>query len=167
MKALLLCGYRALDPHETALGLECDPSGLTLIDRRIDELQSLNMKVVTVLGGETADEQLRHSRRIADTEMVFSMGRNLLSNVREGLFALSGEACFILPVEIPPPPSATWKMLLNAYAQLGFHTEECCLQTANCHFPLLLTRQGCQKLQDTTDLSSLVDARLKYLHLAP
>lgn len=167
MKALLLCGYRTLDPSENALGLERDAEGRTLIDRRIQQLQSYGLTVVTVLAGDSADEQLRHSRMIAQTEMAFANGRNILANVKEGLALLKEEACFALPVEVEPPPQEVWKFLLNEYGKLGFATEQCCLQTSMCHFPLLLTHSGCQTLQNTEDLSSLVDARLKYVHLAP
>ena len=166
MKVLLLCGYRSLDPLEKAVGLERDGEGRTLIDGRILQLKAMGLSVITVLSGETADEQLRHSPLIAQTDMAFANGRNLLANIQEGLTLLKEEACFALPVEVPPPPQEVWKFLLNEYGKLGFATEECGLQTAMCHFPLLLTHHGCQRLQNTEGLTSLVDARLKYVHLS-
>lgn len=172
MRVLLLCGYRTTDEMEPGLGLERDEDGTTLIDRRIVQLHELGMKVVCVVAGNVADEQLRQSLCMRDTDLVFdnSPSTSLLTNTREGAASIN-EACFVLPVEIPIAPPEHWQFLINEYAKAGFNTPDAVLQVqgmpTDFGFPLLFTRQGCQKIQDTDGLSSLVDARLKYLHLAP
>ena len=177
MRVLLLCSYRALDPGEVALGLDATEDGKTLLDTQIEALLALNMEVTCVLAGAQADEQLRRCRRLTEVDMVFDTATptNLLSNAREGAQSAPHEACFILPVEVPVPPREVWDFLHSEYAKVGFGAQESVLQTvvpgqgAPWHFgfPLLFTRQGCEQLQNTDDLAGLVDARLKYLHLAP
>jgi hypothetical protein len=174
MKTLLLCGYRNSEQDEDILGLERDADGVTLIDRRIGQLRALDHQVVCVLAGSHADEQLRQSRLIEDCELVFDTNEpcNLISNTRSGAFVCDGEACFIWPIEIPPPPIAVWNFLRNEYGKVGFATSHAFLQTvspqgAPCHFgfPLLMTREGGKVLRKLSDLRSLVDTRLKTLHL--
>ncbi len=177
MRVLLLCGYRALDEGEIALGLARGGDGKTLLDSQIEALLALGMEVTCVLSGANADEQLRQCRRLAEVDMVFDTAAptTLLSNAREGALSAPHEACFILPVEVPVPARPVWDFLRNEYAKVGFNTEESVLQAfvqaqgAPWHFgfPLLFTYQGCQCLQNTEDLNGLVDTRLKYLHLAP
>jgi hypothetical protein len=175
MRTLLLCGYRTRDENEVALGVGRDDNGETLIDRRIVQLRALGLDVVCVLAGANADEQLRYCRTIQDTELVFDTNEpmSLLSNTRAGSFAVPGDACFAIPVEVVPPPAETWGFLLNEYGKLGFGTKHGILQAvdpiqgAPWHFgfPLLITREGTKILTKTPDLRSLVDTRLKYLQL--
>ena len=177
MRVLLLCSYRALDDGEVALGLERDENGKTLIDAQIEKLLAMDMQVTCVLAGVSADEQLRQCPRLAETDMVFDTANplNLLSNAREGAASAPHEACFVLPVEVPAPAKEVWDFLRTAYSQVGYQTETSVLQAvvpsqgAPWHFgfPLLFTFQGTRNLQDNDDLCGLVDARLKYLQLAP
>jgi molybdopterin-guanine dinucleotide biosynthesis protein A len=173
MKILLLCGYRSTDASEVPLGLQRDEKRVTLLDRQISILMLFGYEVITVLSGAAADEQLRQSRRLPQTEMVFdqSVRPSLLSNAREGALSARHEACFVLPVEIPVPPAEIWNSLRNEYARIGFQTEKSVIQVGGAAhhygFPLLFTRQGAECLQITEDLNGLSDARLSYLHLAP
>jgi hypothetical protein len=180
MRTLLLCGYRKLDEAETALGLARGVSGKTILEEQIEGLLALGMEVTCVLAGTAADEQLRQCRRLADVDMVFDdspNGTSLVSNAREGALSVPHEACFVLPVEVPVPPREVWDFLRGEYAKVGFGTEDSVLQAVipvpaqgapwQFGFPLLFTRQGAEQLQKTPDLKGLVDARLKYLHLAP
>jgi hypothetical protein len=178
MRTLLLCGYRPLDPGEIALGLQIGASGKTFLEEQINALLALNMEVTCVLAGASADEQLRTCRKLADVDMVFDdcpSGTTLLTNAREGALSVPHEAYFVLPVEISVPPREVWDFLRGQYAKIGFGTQESVLQAVDFGqgapwqfgFPLLFTRQGSEVLQNSQDLSGLVDARLKYLHLAP
>jgi hypothetical protein len=99
----------------------------------------------------------------------------LISNTRSGVFAAPGEACFVLPVEVPVPPHEVWTFLYNEYGKAGFGARLALLQAVQAlnqeapwhfGFPLLLTRFGGQLLRETPDLRSLLDTRLNYLHLA-
>src|SRR6185312_11324727 len=96
----------------------------------------------------------------------------LMSNLRSGARLTDGEAAYVLPVEIPPPPKALWTFLWNEYAKLGFQTPHGLLQAvtalgAPCHlgFPVLLTREGMDLLRRGSELDSLVDARWNSLHV--
>jgi hypothetical protein len=176
MKTLLLCGYRAHDNHELALGVS--QSGESLIDQRIQELLQMGHDLICVVGGAEADKQLRHCRNIQLTELVYDTNEpgTLLSNTRSGVFAAPGEACFVLPLEIPPPPPEVWTFLRNEYGKAGFASPHAMLQATLTNgepvtshhfgFPLLLTRFGGQLLRETPDLRGLLDDRLKYLRLA-
>jgi hypothetical protein len=175
MKTLLLCGYRNRTEDEIALGVGLNEALDTLIDQRIMELRDMGFSVVSVIAGAHSDDQLRRCRTIQDTELVFddSPAVNLLSNTRAGLKAAPLEACFVLPVEIPPPPVETWKFLLNEYAKIGFGTKHGVLQVvepilgALWHhgFPLLITREGNKVLENTPELQSVVDTRLNFLQV--
>lgn len=175
MRTLLLCGYRTSDHNEDLLGTERDAAGVTLLDRRIEQLQALGHDVIIVLAGASADEQLVHCRRIETVEMAFdnsANGGSLLSNTYAGAELFDNESCFVIPLEVVPPPAAHWRFLYNELAKIGFATPVAALQAvspqgAPCHygFPLLLTRSGNSLLKETADLKSLVDARLKYLHV--
>jgi len=179
MKVILLCGYRETDWRELPLGLKRDEKGVTLLDRQISVLMLYGYEVITVLAGPAADEQLRESRRLAQTDMVFDQSKKptLLSNAREGALSAPHECCFILPVEVPAPPAEVWNRLRTEYARIGFQSEQAVIQLGGAPlqqslaphygFPLLFTRQGSDCLQNTEDLNGLSDARLKYLHLAP
>jgi len=169
MKTLLLCAYRPLETYP--LGLERDSAGATLIDRRIYQLRELEHDIICVVGGASADRQLRECHAIADTELAFdeSVQPGLLSNSREGLKLLREEACFILPVEIAPPPPQVWKSLSEELARTGLGTKHAFLRAsadpAPWHFPLLVTTYGAKRLLETADLTSLADARLNALEI--
>jgi len=175
MKALLLCGYRASEDGEPTLGLERDSDGVTLIDRKIVQLRNQGLKVVCVLAGKTADEQLRQSRRIESCELVFDTSEphcGLLSNVRSATFSLENEACLILPVEIPSPERTIWNFLKETLMQNRYAREASFVQITDPEgapwhfgFPLLLTRNGANLIRETSSLTSLIDPRLQYLHL--
>src|SRR2546423_43997 len=126
MKVLLLCGYRPTDSLEPVLGLARDENGATLIDQRIVALRELGLEIVTVLGGRTADEQLRQSRCIQYTDLAFdtSESPSLLNNTLAGHAVMTGtsEAYFVMPVEVPLPPQELWHFLINAYAKAGYNT---------------------------------------------
>jgi len=168
MTVLLLCGYRNCDPHEPALGAD-------VLDQRILELRRLGLSVICVLAGQHADEQLRLCRRIADTELVFDTHEepNLATNLKAGLAATDGAGCFVLPLEVPCPPKAAWETLRESWRQNGFHTSTSIYQLADSQgapshlgFPLLVTRSGNKTIQEMQGFRSLVDTRLKYLHLS-
>lgn len=176
MKVILLCGYRTEDSSEEALGLERDEDGVTLIDRRIQQLGALGLEIICVLSGNSADRQLRHCTRIANVELAYDDDAEtcLASNLRAGLAAVEDDGCFVLPIEIPCPPSETWENLKELWRKVRFENEYAALQLAESEgalcqygFPLLITQQGNQVLRDTPQIRSLVDARLKYLRLAP
>ncbi len=174
---MLLCGYRNTDPNEETLGLNLDSNGMTLIDYRISQLEARGHDIVCVLSGNSADEQLRCCPKIANTELVFDTNEDaysLISNTRAGAFATEREAIFVLPLEVTPPAQSAWKFLLYELARIGYATPYSLLQAvtaqgAPCHFgfPLLLTREGSSLLRENADMTSLVDKRLKYLHLEP
>jgi hypothetical protein len=163
MKALLLCGYRTLEENEPLLG-----DGQ--MDRKISELRALGANEITiVLSGLRSDDYLRQSRKIHDCELVFDTHEQpgLLTNIRSGITGLD-QACFILPIEIPSPDVAVWKMLLDEGRKA---THSHLVQAIDAlgapwqsGFPLYLTLNGVQFLKQTGDLTGLVDARLKYLH---
>lgn len=176
MKVILLCGYRTNDNSEEALGLDRDEDGVTLIDRRIQQLCGLGLEVICVLSGHSAEKQLRHCTRIANVELAYDDESEncLASNIRAGLGAVEDDGCFVLPVEIPIPPAKVWQDLKEEWRKVRFDTDYAVLQPseregAPCQFgfPLLITRSGNQVLRDTPQIRSLVDARLKYLRLAP
>lgn len=166
---LLLCGYRECDPGERALGID-------VIDDRIKTLRWLGFKVICVLAGLQADEQLATCRMIADCEIAFDTNEvpNLATNVKAGLAATDGEGCFILPAELPMAEKAHWHNLREEWRRIGFHTEYSALQLADssgalCQygFPLIITRKGNKLISDLTGFTSLNDTRLKYLHVHP
>lgn len=170
MKTLLLCAYRDLDANERPLGLETDAEGLTLIERRIDHLHRYGLEVVCVLAGAEADEQLRRCPRIANTELTFDDGtsRSLMSNIRAGLPACEGEPCLILPLEVPLPPAADVRRLIQEWGRAGMGDQVSLVKleagASSPHgFPLLVTRFGAKQLASLPDLQTLVDTRLKYL----
>ncbi len=175
MKTLLLCGYRPPDENELALGVgvKRGPGGLSLLDQRIVQLTELGHELICVVNGASSDIQLRHSEKLPTTELVFDTNEpgTLISNTRSGVFAAPGEAFFVLPLEVPPPAPAAWAFLQNEYGKVGFGASHAMLQTPSGQgthygFPLLLTRFGAKQLRDTPELRSLIDLRLKYLHLA-
>ena len=173
MKTIVLCSYRSSDHNEDALGLERDANGVSLLDRRIFQLRALGLSPVCVLAGNRADDQLRGARLLASADLVFDTNDpcSLISNTRAGAFTCDGEAAFVLPLEVPPPPLEIWNFLRNEYGKVGFATPYAFLQAvsqgAPCHFgfPLLLTRQGGRALRETSDLKSLLDSRLLTLQL--
>lgn len=176
MKTILLCGYRIHESPELAIGLERDADGLTTIDRRIQELTQLGLEVICVVAGRSADEQLRHCSRIANVELVYDDDAQacLATNLRAGLEAVEDDGCFVIPVELPCPPEELWSFLKEEWRKIRFHTDYCVLQATqpegapwHLGFPLLITRKGNTELRDNPDIRSLVDARLKYLHLSP
>jgi hypothetical protein len=165
MTALLLCGYRACDPGESALGLD-------LIDERIKTLRGFGYKVICVLAGGQADEQLLRCRRIAECELAFDTNDepNLATNLKAGLAATDGEGCFVFPVEVPVPEKSHWHDLREEWRRIGFHTENSAVQLADregapCHygFPLIVTRKGNALIREIEDFKTLSDTRLKYL----
>lgn len=174
MKTLLLCAYRDRDASESPLGLEADEHGRTLIERRIDHLQRYALEVVCVLAGADADEQLRRCPRIANTELAFDDspgGLTLMSNIRAGLSACEGEPCLVLPVEVPLPPARDVRHLIEEWGRAGMGDQISLVRpeagASSPHgFPLLVTRFGAKQLSSLPDLKTLVDTRLKYLHVA-
>ncbi len=173
MRVILLCGYRPGD-NEIALGLERNASGVTLIDRRIIELSSRGFEVVCVLAGNRADEILRESRQLPEVEIVYDTNAdaaNLATNLKAGLAATEGEGCFAIPVEIPCPPSEIWEFIRQAWRRQGFHTDTSVFQIAqgaprHYGFPLLISRKGNGLIRKLSAFTYLLDARLKYQHLA-
>lgn len=167
--ALLLCGYRTTDPGERALGID-------LIDDRIKTLRWLGFKVICVLAGQQADEQLASCRMIADCELAFDTNDvpNLATNLKAGLAATDGEGCFVLPVEVPMAEKTHWQNLREEWRRIGFHTENSALQLADAEgalcqygFPLLITRKGNALIREIEGFTSLNDTRLKYLLVRP
>lgn len=176
MKTLLLAGYRTHDEGEIALGLQRDENNVTLIDRRIGELRALGYGVVIVLAGQNADEQLRLCPRIAEAELVYDTNdheANLATNMKAGLLACPGEACFVLPVEVAAPEWKYWAFIRGSWRTHIFHEPAAALQVSlkgappqlQYGFPLLVTRHGNRQIARADGLVSLHDARLKYLHL--
>jgi hypothetical protein len=176
MKTLLLCGYRSSDLHdEDPIGLQRAPDGLTLIDRRVHQLTELGLDVLCVLAGRTADHQLRECPSIAATELVFDTNESdvsLTTNLKAGLTAAVGEPCFALPVEVPCPPKPVWDFLVNGWGRDGMQggislVQAMTPQGAPWHYglPVLITRFGNKELRTLPGLNSLLDTRLKYLHL--
>jgi|GEM_PF-1332386 len=173
MTILLLCGYRDREDGEKALFF-------SHIDNRIRELRHLGLDVICVLGGATADEQLRHCRRIADCDLVFDTNDqpNLASNLKAGLAGTDGSGCFALPVEVPCPPREAFEILREVWRTRGFLTETNIYQlvsregaplqeTIPLHygFPLLITRSGNSSIKEMQGFHSLLDTRLKYAQL--
>jgi len=174
MKTLLLCAYRNRDENERPLGLETGEDGLTLIERRIDHLHRYGLEVVCVLAGADADEQLRRCPRIANTELAFDDGPelSLMSNIRAGLPVCEGEPCLVLPLEIPVPPARDVKRIVEEWGRAGMGDQISLVKmeagASSPHgFPLLVTRFGAKQLAGLPDLKTLVDTRLKYLHVSP
>lgn len=166
MKTLLLCGYRPVEENERGVA--------ETIDRRIEQLKAFSSEVICVLAGPYADDLLRACPRISNVELVFDTheNANLTTNLRAGLAAIEGEACFVLPWEINPGRAETWGHLKTEFAKVGFATTHSILQAVDNQgapfhygFPLLVTRSGNDLLQELTDLRSLTDARLSYLQL--
>lgn len=167
MKVLLLCGYRVSESSEPTLGVD-------LIDKRILQLRRLGLEVICVLAGQSADDQLRICRRIADCELAFDTSDvpNVASNVKAGLAAVDGVGCVVLPVEVPVPDESFWHQLREKWRTIGFHTPHSILQMvdsqgAPCHhgFPLLITRKGNALIRELPEFKSLLDTRLNYLHV--
>jgi molybdopterin-guanine dinucleotide biosynthesis protein A len=173
MRTLLLCGYRY--DTETALGLERDASGETLIDRRIRQLQDIGIEPVAVLSGPLADEQLRECTRLAGIEIAFDTNETattLSTNLKAGLTAAVGEACFVLPVEIPCPEPEAWECLKKNLRRLPLESQISLVQALTPQgalysfgFPLAVTRFGNAEIRRLSELKTLLDTRLKYLHI--
>ena len=172
MRVILLCGYRT--GEDVALGLERNSSGVTLIDRRIIELTSRGFEVICVLSRNSADEILRESRQLPEVEIVYDThgdDANLATNLKSGLAATDGEGCFAIPLEIPVPPPELWAFIREAWRRQGFHTDTSVFQIAqgaprHYGFPLLISRKGNALIRSLKGFENLVDARLKYQHLA-
>ncbi len=167
MTVLLLCGYRKSEPSEITLGVD-------LIDKRILQLRGLGLNVICVLAGQSADDQLRYCKRIADCELAFDTNDvpTLATNVKAGLAATGGEGCFILPVEVPCPASCHWNDLREDWRRIGFHTDNSVLQMVDAGgapshygFPLIITRKGNALIKELPEFKSLTDMRLKYLQV--
>lgn len=173
MKVILLAGYRPSDEDAPALGMQTDNDGVTLLDRRIAELRAHGFPVVCVIAGTRADEILRGSTMLAEAELVYDTNNNeatLASNLKAGLAACPGEAVLALPVEIATPPWRVWTYLRQSWRTHLYHEPVAALQIvegAPSHhgFPLLVTRAGNAQIVKATELRSLADTRLKYLHL--
>lgn len=171
MKTLLLAGYRALDPNEPALGLKTTDDGTLFLDQQIAALFALGADVITVVSGPQADEQVRLSQLMAETELVFDTNNELLSlasNLKAGLTAAPGDACFVLPIEVPVPSANLWNQVKESWRQGGplapVHVITPTLTGAP--FPLLVTPRGNRLIRDLTGFKSLLDTRLSYLHQA-
>ncbi len=171
MKVLLLAGYRTSDNSEEPLGIERDTGGQRLLDARIHQLSQLGLEVITVLSGQHADDQLRLCPRIANTELVFDTSDHvcLASNVKQGLAAVGPEGCYVLPVEITPPPADVWRLLRQEWGRMGFHTESAVFQAIDAQgapwhfgFPLLVTTAGNNLISKISDFRSLTDPRVPY-----
>lgn len=175
MKVLLLSGYRPHFETGKALGTDLNAQGVTLLDRRIEQIREHGLKVVVVVSGHSAEEQLRLCRRIAEVELVFDTNdalATLATNFKAGLRAAAGEAFFTLPVDIPPPPVEIWSLLRDAWRALPGASDVSMLQVVNDQgapwhfgFPLLCTRAGGELLTQITDFNSFLDVRLKYQHV--
>lgn len=173
MKTLLLCGYHE-STEQNILGLNRDDSERTLIDRRIQEIKRLGFEIICVFGGKYADEQLRQTMHVADTELVYDTSDtiSLASNIKAGLAATDGESCYVIPVEIQPPPLEYWHGLYKELRNKGFLWPVSMLQGADIQgapshygFPLLITRKGSQTIRDLSGFHSLLDSRLTYQHV--
>lgn len=176
MTTLLLCGYRSSDHNEGPMGLDRDQAGSPLIDRRLETLFALGHSVICVLAGDQADEQLRQSRRVVDADLVFDTHGaevSLTTNVKAGLAAIPGEACFVLPVEVPWPQESDLARILRSALQAPDFCESVDIVRAvkasgdpwRYGFPLLVTPQGNRRLPRLPNLTSLADIRLKYENL--
>jgi CTP:molybdopterin cytidylyltransferase MocA len=175
VKAILLSGYRASEFNEEPLGLNRGADGTRLLDAQIHQLSQLGLEVVCVVAGEAADQQLRVCPRIANTELAYDTSEqvSLASNVKAGLTASDGEACFIIPVEVIPPSGDQWRFLLQEWRRLGAAFDASVLQAVDPQgapwhfgFPLLITRKGNQLIQKLSGFHSLTDPRLIYHHVA-
>jgi hypothetical protein len=173
MTTLLLCGYRNSEQTDQALGLEI-VEGMTLLDRRIAQLQAMGHNVVCVVAGQSAEAQLRSCRRMHQTELAYDdlAAPTLLSNIKFGLSTCPEHAVFVHPIEIPVPSADQFRRLKDGWLQFGLENKTHIVQfgaslEAPWHFgfPLLVTRTGNLVLRSLPSLMSLVDTRLKYLHL--
>ena len=167
MKALLLCGYRDLAGREK--------EAAELIDRRLRELSALKLAPICVLSGKYADDLLRACPRIGDAELVFDTteAATLASNLQAGLAGTEGEACFVLPFEVPPVESGVWYRLRDEWVRLGLSADPSVLQAVDAQgapwhygFPLLVTLNGNREIRELRELRSLTDPRLRYLSIA-
>ena len=166
MKVILLCGYRSADEGQAPLGLEVDHTGKFLVDRRIYELQCLGFEVICVLSGDSADQILRKSKRLAEVELVFDTnGFSLASNLKAGLAATDGESCFVIPIEVPPPPVALWNFLRESLRTDGFNTKASVYMTQGAlwYFPMLITRSGNELIKALPEFKSISDSRLNFV----
>lgn len=175
MKVLLLSGYRPHSESGHALGTEMNAQGVTLLDRRIEQLRELGLNIVVIVSGSSADKQLRLCRRISEVELVFDANdalSTLATNFKAGLKAAPGEAFFTLPVDIPAPPVEVWSLLRDAWRALPGESDVSMLQVITAQgapwhfgFPLLCTRSGNELLTQIADFQSFLDVRLKYQHV--
>ncbi len=165
MKTLLLCGYRNPN-NEPPLGLTPEvkwkDQNLTTLERQIQSLKKISQDVVCVLSGTQAEVQIRQTRALDSCEIVYDTNEHasLMTNVQAGL-ALTQEAVFVLPVEVPAPSPEVWNELMVRYAQLGWCTPRLGLQLelddlrAPYGFPLLVTRTGNQTLKKSGKIDDL------------
>ena len=172
MKTILLAGYRNDDTLDNVPGLQREPDGELRLDRRIAQLRALDHHVICVVSGAAAEQQLRRARRLEDVDLVYDTNApavTLMTNLRSGLAAVDGEACFCLPVELPFPPASVWTSLTRAaraepaaasLVQVGQPEG-----VDDFGFPLLITRAGVTRLAQLPELASLTDPRLEYLYL--
>lgn len=171
MRVLLLCGYRN-DPNQ-ALGMSAS-EGLSLLDQRIKALIDMGFEVTTVVAGLQSDEQLRHSRHMSKTELVFDIQGDqatLATNLIAGIKSLGGRGAFVLPVEVPLAPTDVWRRMMEESRRVGL-TDAHVIQTvdaegAPCHlgFPLFLTAKGVERLNRLQNFSSLIDPRLNFHYI--
>jgi hypothetical protein len=169
MKVLLLCGnYLELETHPALL----DYPGESLIDQRIGALRALGLRVCCVLSGPEAEEILKKSKRLEQTELVFDTNdpRRLASHLRSGLFATHDDA-LVLPIHIAPPPRHLWLKLRTRLANLGPDVDIVRPYIPRAGrmelgFPWLVSRRGAEKIrsaEDTPDLDHLREYRMAIL----
>jgi hypothetical protein len=161
MDVLILAGYKknhSLDP--------------VLLDRQIERTREMGLNPIVVLSGKYADETLRRSLLLSSCELVFDTNDedvSLMTNLKAGI-QMVAETCFVLPVEVPAPPSEAWKALKIAFQTSGFTTKFALLQLTdqqgapwNWGFPLFVTRFGRHLLLNEENLTSFFDPRWTYL----
>lgn len=164
MDVLLLAGYKR----------DCAQIALKKLDQQILNLQSIGLNPVVILSGTEADEVIRQSQPLRTCELVFDTNEpqdvSLMTNLKSGIQVVS-QTCFVLPLEIPPPPKEIWVALKRAFQETGFTTKTAFIQLSDREgapwhwgFPLYITRLGRHLLLQEENLHTLTDPRLTYFN---
>lgn len=165
MNCIILAGYRP-STEEDLLGFKQTENGSYQLRENIQTLKDYGYTVTVVLSGNLADEQLLRCREIIDCELVFDTNGNeasLLTNTRSGLAAVNDHT-YIFPVELIPPKKEIFKGLLAQLQMAGYATASHIFRSEIDHqFPLLLTRKGREVILSDTEITSFLDAKLKYV----
>lgn len=160
MKTILLAGYKSSYDSEF-----CD-----LLNRQLEGAFRLSPEPIVVLAGESADQILRHCRRLERCELVFDThgsDASVWTNLKAALEVTEGLALIQL-IDTPWPEASAIQAIRNELLREG-RSHSHLIQALTSQgdlvaegFPLGLTLSGLQFLKRVKNLQSLVDESISY-----